>query len=201
MHGGKEISAVVRDKQLHHVGKRAYSVGNGLQEVNKSLTTMRRHGHTAGVSLNQLCHLGRPRHVGLVEHDQLRNAHRFDRRKHIVHRVDVALGRNRTGINHMHEQIRFGDFVERALECFDQFVGKVPHEPNGVREQHHFTPGKRQTPGGGIEGGEQSVLHQHTCFGQTIEQGRLSGVGVADDSDGGLAILASAFSLIGTYTL
>ena len=42
-------------------------------------------------------------------------------------------------------------------------------------------PGSCEAAGGGVERGEEAVLDQHAGVGEAVEQGRLAGVGVADD--------------------
>ena len=45
--------------------------------------------------------------------------------------------------------------------------------------------GEVEPTGGGVEGGEELVLDEHAGVGESVEQARLAGVGVADQGDGG----------------
>jgi hypothetical protein len=60
-------------------------------------------------------------------------------------------------------------------------VGQLADEPDGVGDQHRLAARELEPAGGGVEGGEQAVLDQHSGVGEPVEQRRLAGVGVADD--------------------
>jgi hypothetical protein len=58
-------------------------------------------------------------------------------------------------------------------------------EADGVRQEGSAPGGERQAPHGGVEGGEEAVLHQDPGSGEPVEQARLPGVGIAHQGGGG----------------
>ena len=86
---------------------------------------------------------------------------RVDLAEHLAHRGDLALGVGRGAVDDVHQEVGRAGHLERALERLDQAVRQAAHEPDGVGEQHRLAAGQRQPPGGGVERGEQAVLHQH----------------------------------------
>ena len=73
------------------------------------------------------------------------------------------------------------------LNASTSWCGSFWTKPDGVGDEHRLAAGQVEAAGGGVEGGEEPVLHQHPGVGQPVEQGRLAGVGVADDGDGAQA--------------
>ena len=63
-------------------------------------------------------------------------------------------------------------------------VGSLRTKPTVSRQQDPLAAGKVEAAGGGVDGGEQAVLHQHPGVGEPVQQRGLAGVGVADDGDG-----------------
>ncbi len=61
--------------------------------------------------------------------------------------------------------------------------------------QHRLAAGQGEPAGRRVERGEQTVLDEHARVGQLVEQGRLAGVGVADDGDRCEAALAATLAL------
>ena len=61
--------------------------------------------------------------------------------------------------------------------------GSLRTKPTVSVTQHPLAAGQVEAAGGGVDGGEQAVLDQHAGVGEAVEQGRLAGVGVADDGD------------------
>ena len=60
----------------------------------------------------------------------------------------------------MDEHVGVDHFFERGTERLHELVWKSAHEPDGVGEQHDLTAWKPEPAGGGIEGGEEAVLHE-----------------------------------------
>jgi hypothetical protein len=83
-----------------------------------------------------------------------------------------------------------GGFFECGLEGGDEVVGEVADEADGVAE-HEVVPGA-QVPlaGAGHEGGEEAVVGVGAAGGEGVEEGGLAGVGVSDDADGEVLLLA-----------
>lgn len=104
-------------------------------------------------------------------------------RDHLADCVDLGQRVDVGAVHHVHQQIRVDHLFECGAERLDQLGGQVPDEPDGVGEHEWPAVGKFRAPGGGFQGGEQRVLHQHPGPGQRVEQAGLAGVGVADDGD------------------
>jgi hypothetical protein len=88
----------------------------------------------------------------------------------------VGLG----GVDQVDDQVGSGDLLQRRLERLDQVVGQLGDEPDGVGEGGRPPARQLEAPGGRVEGREQLVLDQHPGPRQPVQQGRLAGVGVAD---------------------
>ena len=58
--------------------------------------------------------------------------------------------------------------------------GSLRTKPDGVGHQHGLTAGQGELAGARVEGDEEPVGRRHAGVGQRVEQGRLAGVGVAD---------------------
>jgi hypothetical protein len=100
-----------------------------------------------------------------------------------VHGVDLTLEVGGRAVHHVQQQVGLTDHLEGGTEGLDQLVGKLPHEAHRVGDQHGLTAREVQLAGAGVEGGEESVLDQHVRAAQAVEEGRLAGVGVADQRD------------------
>ena len=96
-----------------------------------------------------------------------------------------AFGIGAGAVDHVDQQVRFGDHLQGGSESLDQLMGQLADETHGVRQQHRLPPGQVEPAGPRVEGGEQAVLDEHPGVGQLVEEGRLAGVGVADQGDGG----------------
>ena len=83
----------------------------------------------------------------------------------------MFLSQRVTDVHHMQQQVRLDHFLQRRLECFDQPVGQFANEPDRVREQNILIGRQTQTPGGGVERGEEFILSQNSGAGERVEQG------------------------------
>ena len=81
----------------------------------------------------------------------------------------------------MQHQVGVGDLLERGPEGLHQLMRQVPDEADRVGEGVDPAVGVSRAAHGGVEGGEQRVLHQHPGAGQPVQQRRLPGVGVPGD--------------------
>ena len=71
--------------------------------------------------------------VGLVEHDNRGNGFdAVDVGKHIVDRVDLRERVRMRSVHHMHDQIGFGNLLQRGFERFNQLRRQSTHEPDGI---------------------------------------------------------------------
>ena len=107
-----------------------------------------------------------------------------------AHRVHLALGVGRRTVDHVDHEVGQADRVEGRAERLHQLVGQLADEADGVGDQHRLAAGQGQLAGPGVEGDEQPVLGRHPGVGQPVEEGRLAGVGVADQ--GQLAMAAAS---------
>ncbi len=179
VHLGQHVAALEGHQQLHHVGGVAEPVADGEQQVLDALAGAGRDGHRAGVALGELVDVGCG--VGLVEAQQLGDVGGADVGQHLAHGIDVGLRVRGRAVDHVDQQVGLGGHPERGAERLHQLVGQLAHEAHGVGEQHGLAAGELQAPGGGVERGEQPILHQHPGAAQAVEQRGLAGVGVADD--------------------
>ena len=62
----------------------------------------------------------------------------------------------------------------------DQHRRQLRHEPDGIGQDDTSSRRQIESPHGGVEGGEKEVFGGDLRVGQTVEQRRLAGVGVAD---------------------
>ena len=90
-------------------------------------------------------------------------------------------------VDHVQQQVGFGDFFERGLEGRYQGGGQFLDETDRVGHQRLVTAGQFHAAGGGVERGEELVGGVHVRAGQAVQQRRLACVGVADQSHGGNA--------------
>ncbi len=103
-----------------------------------------------------------------------------DLHQHRPHRRDLPFGVGGGHVDDVDDQIRLAHHLQRGAEGLDHLVGQLAHEADGVGGQHRLAAGQRPLPGPGIEGGEQPILDRDVGIAQAVQEGRLSGVGVAD---------------------
>jgi hypothetical protein len=137
--------------------------------------------------------------VDLVEHRDGWLVLGAELAEHFERGVVEAFDLRRGGVEHVDQEIREHRLLERGLEGFDQAVGQISDEADGVGDQQRLAVGQVDAAGGGVERGEQHVLGHDIGPAQGIEQRGFAGVGVADD--GGvrrlvfLALLALGLAL------
>ena len=145
-----------------------------------------------------------PGQVGLVEGHQHRHLVGPDLPQDGLAPPSIwASGSARRGVDHVDQEVGLGHLLQRRPERLHQLRRQLAHEPDGVGEQHPLAAGEVEAAGGGVDGGEQAVLHQHAGVGEPVEQGRLAGVGVADDGHrlqpGAVAGLALGAPVLGEH--
>ena len=96
----------------------------------------------------------------------------------------------------MQQQIGMNGFFERGAECGHQLMRQFAYEADRVRDHHiaHFQA-QVNPARGGIERGEQLVGNIHAGLGHGIEQGRLAGIGIADQRHRECVIAAARAAL------
>src|SRR5512146_3560593 len=70
--------------------------------------------------------------------------------------LDVDIGG--AGVDHMHEEVRFAQFLQRRTERPDEFLGKIPDKTDGVRNDDLPILWEPEPAAGRIEGFKQPVL-------------------------------------------
>ena len=101
----------------------------------------------------------------------------------------------------MHHEVGVGDLFKGGSEGLDQVVRKVPHEADRVRDGAVPTARQVQPSHGRIQGREQRVLDEHARAGESIEQARLSRVGVAGEGYRGCPRALARGALRAAYAL
>jgi hypothetical protein len=104
-------------------------------------------------------------------------------------------------VDHVQQQVGILQLLERRLEGADEAFGQVADKADGVGDDHLPLERKPQPSGGGVEGGKEQILGKDLALGEGVEQGRLAGIGVADDGDdrhpGADALLATLHAAAG----
>src|SRR4051812_21388382 len=176
-----QVAAVVGQQRPElHARPRQLALDLG-QRVRDALARLRADDHRVRLALAQPRQDHGVRGVGLVDHDQLRHLVGADLREHLAHRGQLALGVGVRAIHDVQDQVGVGDLLQRAAERLHQLVRQVPDEADRVAHGVDAAVGGGRTPRGGVQGGEERVLHQHPGVGEPVEQARLAGVGVARD--------------------
>lgn len=78
----------------------------------------------------------------------------------LAHRRDLGQ-RVGVGPSTMHQQISVDDLLQGGAERLDQLGRQVPREADGVGQHERPAVVEFTAAGGGLQGGEQRVLHQH----------------------------------------
>src|SRR5512132_1760002 len=180
-----QVAAVVGDQggQLDlGVGQAA---GDGGEQVVDPLTGRGRDHRDPGEQAGQAGAGDLVDQVGLVEDQQLGHVGGADLTEDGADGGHLPGGVGLGGVDQVDDQVGPGDLLQGRLERLDQVMGQLGDEPDGVGEGRGPPTGQVEAPGGGVEGREQLVLDQHPGAGQAVEQGRLAGVGVADQGHGG----------------
>ena len=76
-----------------------------------------------------------------------------------------------------------GNLGERRFERLHEGVRQLAYEANRVGDGGRLAARQHKDPRRGVKRGEELVLHIHAGVGQSVEQRRLAGVGVARQSN------------------
>src|SRR5581483_1490209 len=87
-------------------------------------------------------------------------------------------------VDHVEEEVRGADLLERALERLDQLVGQLVDEADRVGEEDDEAFRKAEPPDGRVERREEPILDHDARLREAVHQRRLAGVRVADERDG-----------------
>ena len=84
-------------------------------------------------------------------------------------------------IDHMDDDVCFGDLLQCGAKRFDKLVGQVSHKTHGVGECVRPTIGGFSLAHSRIQSRKERILDQHPGAGETVEKRGFSGVGVTGD--------------------
>ena len=121
--------------------------------------------------------------VTLVEDQEPRLIRHVQFFEDSFHLGDLLLEAGVGAIHHVKKKIGVLKFLQGGLECPHERFGKGTDEPDRVGDDHLPLPGKTEPSGGGVESGKEEVLGENRAFGKGVQQGRLAGIGIADDGD------------------
>ena len=115
----------------------------------------------------------------------------------LPHRLDLLPPVGVGDVHHVQQDVGEVDLLQRGPERGDQRGGEALDEAHGVGEEGLQAVGEGDPAGGGVEGGEELVLHQHVGVREGPQEGALAGVGVAHEGHhgDGLALAPGAVEL------
>ena len=123
------------------------------------------------------------RQVDLVPDQQLGHAVGADFLQHRIHLLGLRAAHRGRRVDHVQEQIGVHGFFQRRTERCDQRMRQVADEADRVRDDDLARRRHPEAPRGGVEGREKLVCGERARVRQGIEQGRLAGIGIADERD------------------
>ena len=127
--------------------------------------------------------------IDLVEHgDDGQPVHAVDGLEDFVHRVDLPERIWVRGVHDVHHHVRFANLLERRLERLDELRGQPAHKPDRVHIGVEPAVLRARTSHGGVERGEQRVLHELIRTGEPVRQRRFARVRIPDDRNRGQRI-------------
>ena len=95
----------------------------------------------------------------------------------------------------MQQDVSVLQLLQGCLECLDQMGRKLADKADRIREQNLLPLVQLQAPRRGVQRVEETVIGRNVRSGQTVEQGRFSRVGIADQCDHGEGILLAQTAL------
>ena len=83
----------------------------------------------------------------------------------------------------MQDQVGLDGFLQGGPKCSHQLMRQVADEPHGIGEHRGLAGRQGQLPERRVQRGEQLIGRVDLAPGQSIEQRRLTRVGVTDEGD------------------
>ena len=102
-------------------------------------------------------------------------------------------------VDDVEQQIGVRQLLQGGLESLHQMVGQLADEAYRIAEEHCAGIGDLQGTGGGVQCIEEPVVGGNVRTGQLVEQGGLTGVGVAHNGHHRYLVLLPAGTLGGTH--
>ncbi len=118
----------------------------------------------------------------------------FEHLHHVARLLEICGARP---VSHMHQKVSLQGLFKRCLKTVDQVCRQVRDETDRVDQRSFSERRQLQLADRRIEGRERHVLGEHVCAGETVEQGRLAGVRIADQRNDRRAGTAAAGALHG----
>ena len=87
-------------------------------------------------------------------------------------------------VHHMHDQIGFGNLLQRGLERFNQLRRQATHEPDSIDVRILTSIFGARPAHCGVQCGEQRILHQFRGTGQPIRQRRFARIRISHHGNG-----------------
>ena len=84
-------------------------------------------------------------------------------------------------IDDVQNQIGTRDFLQRGAEGFDEGGGQIAHKTDGVAQENAAAGGQLEGANSGIESGKEARVREDASGAKAVEQGGLTGVGVAGE--------------------
>ena len=119
--------------------------------------------------------------INFVEDHQSRLSFRANFFQNSIDRLNLFFGLWMAGINDVDEEIGLNNFFQGCFESFHETVWEFADKPDRIGEQHILVGWQPKSSRGWIKSGKQFIFGEDTRAGERIEQGGLSGVGIAND--------------------
>lgn len=104
-------------------------------------------------------------------------------------------------IDYVQQQVRVAGLGEGRTECRDQIMWQVADETHRICQQDRAAVQSIETTQGWIKRGEQLVRRIHGCAGHRVEQGRLAGIRIANQSHNRQRIALARSTRLGALRL
>ena len=179
-----DVASVERDEELEFDARLREELGNAPQQFLDALSGARRREDRLRLETAQHEPLVVVDEVALVEHHDLGEVTRVDLTDDVAHRRELARRVGVRSIDDVDDDVGIRYLFEGRTEGLDELMRKVAHEADGIRERICMAVGGGILADGGVEGGEERVLHEGTGPGDAIEQRGLARVRIAGDGDG-----------------
>ena len=95
----------------------------------------------------------------------------------------------------MQDDIRLDDLFERGAKSRHEHGGQIRDEAHGIGQHDPCAVRQAKRPQRRVKRRKKHVLREDVCARQAIEQGRLAGIGVADERDNGERDIAPAAAM------
>ena len=193
MHLCKELAGRVRHAALDSDGEAEERALDRLEKPRQTLAKLRRGHHRvrrrhALVDAHPLRAIKRQavQRVRLVEDKDLRRSLGLELLDDALHRPHLLACERRRRVDHMQDERRLLELLERRPKGRDEFGGQLLDEAHRVGEEHLLPTGQPHAARRRIERREVQVVGVHLGrAAQRVQQRRLAGVRVPDYRDQG----------------